>query len=88
MPHAYTEDYLVEQPAIQLFAELGWLLAMAHPHPGHFSEGEDVCVDATGLFGRETKAEVVLESRLRTALQRLNPSLPADALSLAIDSDA
>jgi hypothetical protein len=23
MPHAYTEDQLVEQPAIRLFAELG-----------------------------------------------------------------
>lgn len=24
MPHAYTEDQLVEQPAIQLFAKLDW----------------------------------------------------------------
>ena len=24
MPHAYTEDQLVEQPAIGLFAALGW----------------------------------------------------------------
>jgi len=24
MPYAYTEDQLVEQPAIGLFAELGW----------------------------------------------------------------
>ena len=23
-PHAYTEDQLVEQPAIGLFADLGW----------------------------------------------------------------
>jgi len=23
-PHAYTEDQLVEQPAIRLFTELGW----------------------------------------------------------------
>jgi hypothetical protein len=27
MPHAYTEDQLVERPAIGLFAELGWLLS-------------------------------------------------------------
>ena len=27
MPHAYTEDQLVEQPAIGLFAELGWQVA-------------------------------------------------------------
>ena len=25
--HAYTEDQLVEQPAIGLFAELGWAVA-------------------------------------------------------------
>ena len=25
MPHAYTDDQLVEQPAIGLFAELGWI---------------------------------------------------------------
>lgn len=24
MPHAYTENQLVEQPAIGLFAEFGW----------------------------------------------------------------
>jgi type I restriction enzyme R subunit len=24
MPHAYTEDQLVEQPAVGLFAGLGW----------------------------------------------------------------
>jgi hypothetical protein len=24
MPHAYTEEQLVEQPAIGLFRELGW----------------------------------------------------------------
>ena len=27
MSHAYTEDQLVEQPAIGLFAELGWQVA-------------------------------------------------------------
>jgi type I restriction enzyme R subunit len=27
MLHAYTEDQLVEQPAIGLFAELGWAVA-------------------------------------------------------------
>ena len=29
MPHAYTEDQLVEQPAIGLFAELGWTTVSA-----------------------------------------------------------
>jgi hypothetical protein len=27
MPRAYSEDQLVEQPAIGLFAELGWSVA-------------------------------------------------------------
>jgi type I restriction enzyme R subunit len=30
MPHAYTEDQLVEQPAIGLFAELGWQTVSAY----------------------------------------------------------
>ena len=29
MPHAYTEDQLVEQPVIGLFAALGWATASA-----------------------------------------------------------
>jgi hypothetical protein len=33
MPHAYTEDQLVEQPAIGLFAELGWAVAGHLPMP-------------------------------------------------------
>jgi hypothetical protein len=36
-----------------------------------------------GLLGRETKAEVVLVSRLRTALDRLNPALPPEAITAA-----
>lgn len=40
MPHAYTEDQLVEQPAIGLFAELGWTIAFGNPHPGPLPAGE------------------------------------------------
>jgi len=29
MPHAYTEEQLVEQPAIGLFAQLGWTTVSA-----------------------------------------------------------
>ena len=56
MPHAYTEDRLVEQPAIGLFAELGW-----------------------------ATVSVVLVSRLRAALERLNPALPPEAITGATD---
>lgn len=38
-----------------------------------------------GTLGRETKGEAVLLPRLRSALERLNPSLPPEALSQAID---
>jgi len=63
MPHAYTEDQLVEQPAIELFAELGWAVAGQHPNAGAAGEPCDA-----ELLGRETKGEVVLMSRLRAAL--------------------
>ncbi|MDP2752466.1 MAG: type I restriction endonuclease, partial [Rhodocyclaceae bacterium] len=87
-PHTYTEDQLVEQPAIQLFAELRWetlsaseeVLGAASPSPQPSpARGEGVCL------GRETKSEVVLAVRLRDALARLNPSLPPEAIAAAVD---
>ena len=74
-PHAYTEDQLVEQPAIGLFAALGWQTMSAM----------EETFGAAGTLGRETKGEVVLTDRLRTALTRLNPGLPAEAIQTAID---
>jgi type I restriction enzyme, R subunit len=70
----YSEDALVEQPAIALFAELGWEMVNGY----HETFGP------TGTFGRETTAEVVLVARLRPALRRLNPGLPAEAVDLTI----
>ena len=75
MPHAYTEDQLVEQPAIGLFAELGWQTVSAM----------EETFGATGTLLRETKGEVVLVSRLRTALVKLNPALPPEAITAAVD---
>ena len=87
MSHAYTEDQLVEQPAKRLLGELGWHLAQSHPHLGPLPTEEEARAwgDETGLFGRETKGEVVLVSRLRAALERLNPALPPEAVSAAVD---
>ena len=73
--HAYTEDQLVEQPAIRLFAELGWQTVSAM---------EEV-FGAVGTLGRETPGEVVLLPRLRSALERLNPALPPEAITAAVD---
>jgi type I restriction enzyme R subunit len=75
MPHAYTEDQLVEQPAIGLFAELGWqtVAAMEEVFGEH------------GTLGRETSGEVVLVGRLRAALVQLNPSQPPEAIAAAVD---
>src|ERR1022692_162017 len=75
MPHAYTEEQLVEQPAIGLFAELGWQTGSAL----------EETFGATGTLLRETKGDVVLVSRLRAALERLNPALPPEAITAAVD---
>ncbi len=75
MLHAYTEEQLVEQPAIGLFAELNWQTVSAL----------EETFGATGTLGRETPGEVALEVRLRTALQRLNPTLPPEAIIAAMN---
>ena len=36
---------------------------------------------ATGTLLRETKGEVVLVSRLRVGLERLNPALPPESMT-------
>ena len=70
----YTEDALVEQPAIELFKQLKWDAAN--------------CYDETfpnSFLGRATSAEVVLVARLRAALEKLNDGLPPDAINAAIE---
>jgi type I restriction enzyme R subunit len=71
----YSEDSLVEQPTIALFAKLGWETANCY----HETFGP------AGSLGRETPNEVVLVARLRPALERLNPDLGPAVISLAID---
>src|SRR6266436_5956085 len=74
MPHAYTEDQLVEQPAIRLFGALGWET---------ISTSEET-FGPNGTLGREMSGEVVLLSRLRPSVEKLNPKLPADAIAAAV----
>ena len=75
MTHSYSEDQLVEQPAISLFAVLGWQTISAQEES--FGIG--------GTLGRETKSEAILLPRLRAALVKFNPSLPPEAISNALD---
>ncbi|CAK0748905.1 Type I restriction enzyme R Protein [Gammaproteobacteria bacterium] len=83
---AYSEDQLVEQPAIGLFATLGWQTVVAlketfGPSPqAPLPKGEGRI-----WLGRETKSEVVLVGRLRAALEKFNPALPPEAINTAVD---
>jgi type I restriction enzyme R subunit len=74
-PAGYTEDALVEQPAITLLAELGWETFNAYSEFDH----------GASPLGRETKAEVVLKTRLREALLDFNPEAPVEAIHQAIE---
>ena len=72
----FSEDTLVEQPAIALFDELGYDTANC------FYEK----VGGSGsTLGRETTEEVILVPKLRSALQKLNPDLSSEAINLAIE---
>lgn len=73
--HAYSEDQLVEKPAIGLFATLGWQTVSALEET--FGVG--------GTLGRETKSEAVLIERLKAALSEFNRKLPPEAIQTAID---
>ncbi|MBG0810806.1 type I restriction endonuclease subunit R [Methylosinus sp. H3A] len=67
----FSENDLIEQPAIELFASLGWQTADLY---GEFS-GRGGSVE-----GRASKRDAILPNRLRLALKRLNPDLPQEAL--------
>lgn len=71
----FTEDSLVEQPAIALFSELGWETANCYEET--FGPG--------GSLGRDTSSQVILLSRLLPVLERLNPDLPQVTFQLAIE---
>ena len=73
-PSQYTEDQLVERPGIELFEELGW------DHVNAFYE----TLGPEGTLGRDNKAEVFLTRRLRQAVERLNPGMPAEAVDQAV----
>ncbi|MCA9855949.1 MAG: HsdR family type I site-specific deoxyribonuclease [Dehalococcoidia bacterium] len=65
-PGRYSEAGLVEEPALELLAELGWEVVNA------FSE----TFGSGGTLGRDSIHEVVLVHRLRYAIRLLNPEVP------------
>ncbi len=74
MPRAYSEDTLIEQPAIELLAGLGWQTI------GAFDE----VFGTGGTLGRESAGEVVLLRHLVPALKKLNPKAPPEAIDAAV----
>ena len=75
MQNPYSEDQLVEQPAIALLAGMGWETLDCY---GEFDQGISPLV-------RENKGEVVLITRLRAALARLNPDASNAAVNAAME---
>ena len=71
----YSEDGLVEQPAITLLDELGWTTVNAYSET----------FGADGTLGRDNRGEVVLHYRLDEALRRLNPDASDEAIALALE---
>jgi len=71
----FSEDSLIEQPAIEIYKSLGYDYLNCYEE----TFGED------STLGRETSSEVILISRLKPALEKLNPDLPEEAIKKAID---
>jgi type I restriction enzyme R subunit len=68
----YSEDQLIEKPTIMLLGALGWSSLNCYE-------------EAPAILGRTTTSEIVLRPRLFAALQNLNPALPPEPLTLAIE---
>ena len=88
---SYTEDALVEQPAIQLFSELNWetITCWDEVFGSAFDLGNDESLQNNPLFfGRETRNDVVLFARLKAALLKLNPDINPLIIQEAIDEIA
>jgi len=70
MPHAYTEDQLVEQPAIGMVADPGWTTVSVLEN----------MFRATGRLLGEAERPVLFVARMRAAAKRLGPALRLEAI--------
>jgi type I restriction enzyme R subunit len=78
-PSGFSEQDLVEKPALALLEHLGFEVINAYTEqfgPDHV---------ASGAPGRDDRSQVVLRHRLRPKLTELNPGLPPAALDTALD---
>ncbi len=73
----FNEDNLVEKTVIKLIKEI-WGDSKCHINA--YKDEDDL------LLGRDNQGEVVLKKYLLPALQKINPTLPDDALAQAIDA--
>src|SRR2546422_7490663 len=74
MKSRFTEQQLVEIPAIEVFEDLEWETVNAY----HEVLGPD------GTLGRDNRSEVFLVRPLRAAMERLNPAIPTEAIDQAV----
>ena len=88
----YTEDHLVEQPAIQLMQhELGWEVVNCYDEwsAGFSNQGRDGKREGGNIEHRtpniERRSEEIKKIRTNSALQRLNPDLPVEAIEGAVE---
>ncbi len=72
----YSEDELIEQPAIALLAEMGWETRNCY---NEFDRRDG------NPLGRQTKSDVVITARLQPALKRLNPDATPEAIAKAVE---
>lgn len=79
----YSESALVEKPAMDLFSQLGWSVQNC------FNEFDPVSKYGAGengksSLGRETKADIVLVSKLRPAIKKINLDISETVIDEAI----
>ena len=78
-PSSFSEDALVEQPALALLESLGYEIVDG------FSELLGPQHVGAGGLGRDDQSEVILRHRLRPKLAELNRGMPVSALDAAVD---
>lgn len=94
MSRDYSENILVEEPAVELFAGLGWQTVSAFHEvfggadpssPALLPLGEGGRAEGAISLGLESAGEVVLLRHLVPALRKLNPQAPAESIDAAVN---